>query len=142
MRISDWSSDVCSSDLLAAIPGLTVAEAGSATQAVRGADIVTTVTADKTYATILTPDMIEPGMHLNAVGGDCPGKTELHRGILAAASTFVQFEPQSRVQCDIQQIDGGFPGIELWRVLCGMTAGRAGGAEGTVLDAGGIALDV
>src|SRR3546814_14699079 len=86
MRISDWSSDVCSSDLLAAIPGLTVAEAGSATQAVRGADIVTTVTADKTYATILTPDMIEPGMHLNAVGGDCPGKTELHRAILATAS--------------------------------------------------------
>ena len=41
-------------------------------------DIVTTVTADKCNAMILTPAMIEPGMHLNAIGGDCPGKTELH----------------------------------------------------------------
>jgi ornithine cyclodeaminase len=29
--------------------------------------------------------MIEPGMHLNAVGGDCPGKTELHREIVERA---------------------------------------------------------
>jgi ornithine cyclodeaminase len=53
-------------------------------EAVRGADIVTTVTADKTNATILTPEMLAPGMHLNAVGGDCPGKTELHPRCCAA----------------------------------------------------------
>ncbi len=57
----------------------------SVAQAVRGADIVTTVTADKTNATILTPDMIEPGMHINGVGGDCPGKTELHPDVLRGA---------------------------------------------------------
>ena len=51
-------------------------------EALRGAHIVSTVTADKRNALILTPDMIEPGMHLNAVGGDCPGKTELHADIL------------------------------------------------------------
>ncbi len=50
----------------------------------KGTDIVTTVTADKAYATILTADMIEPGMHINAVGGDCPGKTELHADVLRA----------------------------------------------------------
>jgi hypothetical protein len=38
------------------------------------ADIVTTVTADKCNAVILTPPMITPGMHLNAVIGDCPGR--------------------------------------------------------------------
>jgi ornithine cyclodeaminase len=27
-------------------------------------------------------EMVEPGMHINAVGGDCPGKTELHPGVL------------------------------------------------------------
>jgi ornithine cyclodeaminase len=43
------------------------------------------VTADKAYATILTPEMIEPGMHINAVGSDCPGKTELHADILRNA---------------------------------------------------------
>ena len=62
--------------------GLDVRVCASTADAVRGADIVTTVTADKTNATILLPAMIEPGMHINAVGGDCPGKTELHRGVL------------------------------------------------------------
>lgn len=51
--------------------GLTIRRAGSVAEAVKGADIITTVTADKAYATIITPDMLEPGMHLNAVGGDC-----------------------------------------------------------------------
>jgi hypothetical protein len=61
-------------------------------EAVRGCDIVTTVTADKAYATILTPEMIEPGMHLNAVGGDCPGKTELHREIVERARVIVEYD--------------------------------------------------
>src|SRR5580692_697068 len=60
------------------LPGLTMRSCASIADAVRGADIVTSATADKRNARILTPEMIEPGMHLNAVGGDCPGKTELH----------------------------------------------------------------
>ena len=69
-------------------------------EAVRGADIVTTVTADKCNALILTPDMIRPGMHLNAVGGDCPGKTELHADILRRQDLriVVEFEPQARIE--------------------------------------------
>ncbi|MDZ4302415.1 MAG: ornithine cyclodeaminase, partial [Pseudomonas sp.] len=67
---------------LKAFPAIKVILAGSVAEAVKGADIVTTVTADKAYATILTDEMIEPGMHLNAVGGDCPGKTELDRRIV------------------------------------------------------------
>ncbi len=47
--------------------GLTVRICESTALAVRGAHIVTTVTADKTHATILTPQMIEPGKHINAV---------------------------------------------------------------------------
>src|SRR5512139_4172649 len=64
------------------LEGLRVVRCGSAGEAARGADIVTTVTADKRNAIILTREMIEPGMFLNAVGGDCPGKTELHGDIL------------------------------------------------------------
>jgi ornithine cyclodeaminase len=62
-----------------ALSGLRVVRCTSTAAAVRGADIVTTVTADKRNAIILTPQMIGAGMHLNAVGGDCPGKTELLR---------------------------------------------------------------
>ena len=82
---------------LAAFPGLRLRRAASVAEAVRGADIVTTVTADKTRAAILTPEMVEPGMHLNGVGGDCPGKTELHPGVLRAGPVFVEYEPQSQI---------------------------------------------
>src|ERR1700727_3123669 len=47
------------------LPNLSVTRCDSTAEAVRGADIVTTVTADKCNATILTPQMIQPGMHLN-----------------------------------------------------------------------------
>src|SRR5450631_1598331 len=78
------------------LPNLSVTRCSSTAEAVRGADIVTTVTADKRNATILTPQMIELGMHLNAVGGDCPGKTELHPDILRCARIVVEFEAQAR----------------------------------------------
>ncbi|MGP1681333.1 MAG: ornithine cyclodeaminase [Giesbergeria sp.] len=123
------------------VPGLRVHRANSVQDAVRGADIVTTVTADKARATILTPDMIEPGMHLNAVGGDCPGKTELHPDVLRAASIFVEYEPQSRIEGDIQQLAPDHPVTELWRVLSGQAPGRTSEQEVTVFDSVGFALE-
>jgi ornithine cyclodeaminase len=126
---------------LAHVPGLNLVRAASTAQAVRGADIVTTVTADKTNATILTPEMIEPGMHVNAVGGDCPGKTELHADVLTGARVVVEFEPQTRIEGDIQQLAPDFPVIELWRVLSGQTAGRTSASEVTVFDSVGFALE-
>jgi len=108
---------------------------------VRGADIVTTVTADKSYATILTPEMVEPGMHINAVGGDCPGKTELHADVLRGARVFVEYEPQTRVEGDIQQLPGDFPVVELWRVLAGAEVGRQRADQVTVFDSVGFALE-
>jgi ornithine cyclodeaminase len=126
---------------LASFTGLKVVRADSAHDAVRGADIVTTVTADKTYATILTPDMIEPGMHINGVGSDCPGKTELHPDVLRAAKVFVEFEPQTRIEGDIQQLPADFPVVELWRVLAGQTTGRDDVEQITVFDSVGFALE-
>ena len=121
--------------------GLAVVICASTADAVRGADIVTTVTADKSLATIITPEMVEPGMHFNAVGGDCPGKTELHRGVLAAASVFVEFEPQTRIEGDIQQMPADFPVTEFWRVLSGEQPGRSHAAQVTVFDSVGFALE-
>jgi ornithine cyclodeaminase len=121
--------------------GLSVRICASTAEAVRGADVVTTVTADKARATILTPDMIEPGMHLNAVGGDCPGKTELASAILERARVFVEFEPQSRIEGEIQQMPADFPVTELWRVLAGQAPGRQSDAQVTVFDSVGFALE-
>ena len=105
------------------------------------ADVVTTVTADKARATILTPDMVEPGMHLNAVGGDCPGKTELHPDVLRAARIFVEYEPQTRIEGDIQQLAPDHPVTELWRVLSGQAPGRTSEQQVTVFDSVGFALE-
>lgn len=121
--------------------GFDIRIAASTADAVRGADIVTTVTADKTNATILTPEMIEPGMHINGVGGDCPGKTELHRGVLEAAAVFVEFEPQTRIEGDIQQMPADFAVTEFWRVLDGQALGRTSAEQVTVFDSVGFALE-
>src|SRR5690606_2563227 len=102
---------------------------------------VTTATADKARATILTPDMVEPGMHLNAVGGDCPGKTELHADVLRAARIFVEYEPQTRTEGDIQQLAADHPVTELWQVLAGHAPGRRTDTEVTVFDSVGFALE-
>ena len=126
---------------LAHVDDLTVERAASTAEAVRGADIVTTVTADKSRATILTPAMVEPGMHLNAVGGDCPGKTELHPDVLRGARVVVEYEPQSRVEGEIQQLPADHPVTELWRVLRGDAPGRTRADEVTVFDSVGFALE-
>ncbi len=126
-----------------ALPGLTVERCASAAEAVRGCDIVTTATADKRNATILLPEMIEAGMHLNAVGGDCPGKTELHADILRRpnARVVVEFEPQSRIEGEIQQMPAGFAVTEFAQVLRGQAPGRRTAQEVTVFDSVGFALE-
>ena len=125
------------------LEGLRVVRCASAGEAARGADIVTTVTADKRNAIILTPEMIEPGMHLNAVGGDCPGKTELAGAILARpdARVIVEYEPQSRVEGEVQQMPADFPVIEFAEVVAGRAQGRANDAEVTIFDSVGFALE-
>ena len=128
-------------NLRAVAPALRTTVCTSTAQAVQGADIVTTVTADKTNATIITPDMLAPGMHVNGVGGDCPGKTELHADVLRAGAVFVEYEPQSRIEGDLQQMPADFAVTEFWRVLAGEAPGRTSAAQVTVFDSVGFALE-
>jgi len=125
------------------LPDLGVTCCATTLEAVRGADIVTTVTADKRNAIILGPEMIEPGMHLNAVGGDCPGKTELHADILRAKDTriVVEFEPQARIEGEIQQLGASSEVTELTDVLLGKRPGRSNPREVTIFDSVGFALN-
>ncbi len=122
-------------------PDIDVVACDSSRDCVRGADIVTTVTADKTWATILTPDMVAPGMHINGVGGDCPGKTELHADVLRAGKIFVEYEPQTRIEGDIQQLPGEHPVTPLWQVLSGERSGRDSAGQITIFDSVGFALE-
>ncbi|MFN7101673.1 MAG: ornithine cyclodeaminase [Pseudorhizobium sp.] len=121
--------------------GLDIQTCDTAEEAVEGADIITTATADKQCATILSDNMIGPGVHINAVGGDCPGKTELHRDILLRSDIFVEYPPQTRIEGEIQQLDDDHPVSELWRVIMGQTPGRSSESQITLFDSVGFATE-
>ncbi len=121
--------------------GFHLTACASTAEAVRGADIVTTVTADKRNAVILGDNLVGEGVHVNAVGGDCPGKTELAPEILRRAGIFVEYEPQTRIEGEIQQLAADHPVTELWRVLSGEVPGRRDARQVTVFDSVGFAIE-
>jgi ornithine cyclodeaminase len=121
--------------------GMNVVSCATAEEALLGAQIITTVTADKQYATILTDNMVGPGVHINGVGGDCPGKTELHRDILLRSAIFVEYPPQTRVEGEIQQLDANHPVTELWQVMAGQAPGRSDARQITLFDSVGFAIE-
>ena len=121
--------------------GLTVVPCASAEAAMEGAQIITTCTADKQYATILTDNMVGAGVHINAIGGDCPGKTELAQAILHRASIFVEYPEQTRIEGEIQQLAPDHPVTEMWQVLAGEAPGRTSADQITLFDSVGFAIE-
>jgi ornithine cyclodeaminase len=121
--------------------GMRVVACASAEEAIEGAQIVTTCTADKQMVTILTDNMVGAGVHINAIGGDCPGKTELHRDILLRSDIFVEYPPQTRIEGEIQQLDPDHPVTELWRVVAGQAPGRTSKDQVTLFDSVGFATE-
>jgi ornithine cyclodeaminase len=121
--------------------GFEITPCTSTHEAVQGADIITTVTADKKNATILTADMLSPGVHINGVGGDCPGKTEIARDVLLQSRIFTEFTPQTRIEGDIQQLPEEHPVTELWEVIQGKAPGREHESDITFFDSVGFAIE-
>lgn len=121
--------------------GVKLVRSASVAEAVAGADIVTVCTAVKGRQAVVNAGMLSPGTHINAIGGDCPGKTELDRDILAVGKYFVEFTPQTRVEGEIQQAAADYPVTELWEVLAGVKQGRSSDAEITVFDSVGFAVE-
>lgn len=121
--------------------GFDIEICSSVEESMEGAEIVTTVTADKQYATILTDNMVGAGIHINAVGGDCPGKTELHADILKRSDIFVEYPPQTRIEGEIQQLAPDHPVTELWQVMTGQATGRSDARQITLFDSVGFAIE-
>ncbi len=121
--------------------GLTVVACKTPENAIEGAQIITTCTADKKYATILTDNMVGPGVHINAIGGDCPGKTELHRDILLRSDIFVEYPEQTRIEGEIQALEPDHPVIEMWKVMTGQAQGRTDDRQITLFDSVGFAIE-
>ncbi|WP_114561344.1 ornithine cyclodeaminase [Desertihabitans aurantiacus] len=120
--------------------GFEVEVCPDAATAARGADVVTTCTADKALATVLRDADVRAGVHLNAIGGDCPGKTELDPAILDRAAVFVEYPPQTRVEGEIQARPD-HPVTELAAVVAGTAPGRTSADQITLFDSVGFAVE-
>lgn len=121
--------------------GLDVTICATPEHSMEGAQIITTCTADKQYATILTDNMVGSGVHINAIGGDCPGKTELAPAILHRADIFVEYPPQTRIEGEIQQLDPDHPVTQIWQVMTGDAPGRSSERQITLFDSVGFAIE-
>lgn len=143
-RLRIWDTDPAAMDKLernALRAGFDVHRATDARDACRGADVVTTCTADKANAIVLPDDAVVPGMHLNAIGGDCPGKTELDPRTVARSRVFVEYTPQTRVEGEIQRQAPDFEVTELWEVVQGRRTGRRDASDVTLFDSVGFAVE-
>ncbi|WP_341946629.1 ornithine cyclodeaminase [Microbacterium sp. LWH11-1.2] len=121
--------------------GFEITVCASASEAAAGADVITTCTADKAVAQVLTDADVAPGVHINTIGGDCPGKTELDPRILERGPVFVEYTPQTRVEGEIQNVAPDFPVTEFWRVLTGTAPGRTSREQITIFDSVGFAIE-
>lgn len=137
--IDPAATEKCAQNL--ANSGLTIRRCATPEEAIEGADVITTATADKRMQTILTDNMIGNGVHINAIGGDCPGKTELHKDIVARSSMFVEYPEQTRIEGELQQMPLDHPFTELWQVITGQATGRRSESEITLFDGVGFAIE-
>src|SRR5258708_364111 len=71
--------------------------------ATRGADIITVCTAYKEHVDVIKNDWVTAGVHINGIGGDCPGKTELELSLLPRSRIVVEYFDQSLMEGEIQR---------------------------------------
>lgn len=119
---------------------LTLTPCKNAKETVEGADIIITATAAKAHARVLHNEWLVPGMHINGIGGDCPGKTELEPAILQRAKVVVEYLEQSKYEGEIQHIDPKQVHAELWQIIVGDVVGRENDQEITLFDSVGFAI--
>ena len=110
-------------------------------QTVSTADIVVTATAAKKRQCLFNLKDIDPGTHIHAMGGDCPGKTELDVELLAKSKIVVEYLQQSRLEGEIQQLPKNGVYAELWELVCKKKPGRINTQEITLFDSVGFALE-
>jgi ornithine cyclodeaminase len=125
--------------------GLKLVRCCSAEDAVNSADIVTVCTACKAHVDVIKSSWIKPGVHINALGGDCPGKTELEIDLLPRCKVVVEYFDQSIIEGEIQRLSHTAAKklvyAELWELISGNKKGRASAKEITLFDSVGIALE-
>lgn len=114
----------------------------NAKEVIDGVDIITTATASKGSSKIVSRDELKVGLHINGIGGDCPGKTELDKSILSQVKIVVEFLPQSKMEGEIQHLESGAKvHAELWEIVTNKKKGRESDSEITLFDSVGFAIE-
>jgi len=117
----------------------------SAEEAVINADIVTTCTACKNHVDVVKYEWLKKGAHINGIGGDCPGKTEMELGIVENSRVVVEYFDQSFAEGEIQRFDietaKKLVVAELHELVKAEKVGRVNEGEVTLYDSVGIALE-
>jgi len=126
------------------LPGMTLTPCGSVEACVREADVVVTLTPSR--RALVKRSWLRPGVHINAIGADAPGKQELDPRILREALVVVDERTQAihggeinvairRGQFHPKDLHGS-----LGEILLGRRRGRRSAAEMTVFDSTGLAV--
>jgi len=117
----------------------------NAKEATRGADIITVCTACKAHVDVIKNDWIKDGVHINALGGDTIGKTELELSILPRCRVVVEYFDQSFIEGEIQRFSKSeaqkLVHAQLYELINGSKYGRENEEEITLFDSVGIALE-
>jgi ornithine cyclodeaminase len=128
------------------LTGLTVEVAGSAEDAVRGADIVCTVTT--ATAPVVKGDWLAPGAHVNAVGAYSPTTRELDTRAVARARLYVDRREATRSEAGeflLARAEGAIGDDhivgEIGEVLAGAAPGRQSADEITLFKSLGLAVE-
>lgn len=110
-----------------------------------GADIITVCTASYGHFAILKKDWVKSGVHINAIGGDSKGKTELEASILPMCRIVVEYFDQAKNEGEIQVLGKGQAKKlvygELYELVNDLKCGRENDQEITLFDSVGIALE-
>ncbi|MBP9743612.1 MAG: ornithine cyclodeaminase [Burkholderiales bacterium] len=126
-------------------PQLELIECNNPQNAIVGADIITVCTAVKGHKKVLESDWIIPGTHINGLGGDGPGKTELDLNILYKSKVVIEFLPQTKIEGEIQQLSdeeiNKVVYAELWELVTQKKPSRQNNAEITLFQSVGFAIE-
>ncbi len=118
----------------------------TAEEAVRGADVICTVTSSA--EPVVLGEWLEPGAHVNAVGACFPHRRELDGAAVARASLFVDRRESAENEAGDYllalregAITEGHIKAELGEVLAGSAPGRTADDEVTIFESLGLAVE-
>lgn len=112
-------------------------------QAVYGSDVVVTVTPAR--ASVVKPEDISPGTHINAIGADAPGKQELHSALTKKALIVIdeweQASHSGEINVPLAQgvITKKDVHAELGQIVARLKKGRTNNRQITMFDSTGLA---